>query len=229
MELRNKTVIITGGCKGFGKALAKDFIAENSKVIISSNDQEELTKTAKELGVDSFLADVTNPIDVEKLADYTVGKFGRIDIWINNAGVQIAPSKVEDVDTIKLRQLFNINFLGYFYGCQVALRQMKKQIFGTIININSTAGLEGKPELSAYCSSKYALRGLSEVIRSENPDGNIQVIDVHPGGMQTDIYKEKYPKDLDQYMLVDDVSNKAIENLKLDRPQDQLTIKRPKK
>lgn len=229
MDLKNKVIVITGGSRGFGKSLAKAFSAEGSKVVISSKDKDELKQTADELGIDSFIADVTNSENITNLSKYTQEKYGKIDIWINNAGIQIAPSLVEEVNLEKLHQLFEINFFGYFYGCQTALRIMKKQGFGAIINVNSTAGLDGKPELSAYCSSKFALNGLTQSIRKEVVGTSLQIYSVYPGGMQTDIYKEKYPKDIKEYMLVDDVTKKVIDNLKSDSPEGDFVIKRPVK
>ena len=156
-------------------------------------------------------------------------KYHQIDIWLNNAGIQIAPSLVEDVNIKKLHYLFDVNFFGYFYGCQVALSYMKRKNEGLIININSTAGLEGKPEISAYSSSKFAIKGLTESIRKELKESSIQVFGVFPGGMKTDIYKEKYPEDINEYMDVDYAVKKVIDNLKLDKPEIDLVIKRPVK
>ena len=119
------------------------------------------------------------------------------------------------------------NFFGYFYGCQVALHQMKKQGYGVIININSTAGLEGKTKISAYSSSKFAVKGLTESIRKEVKDFNIDIYGIYPGGMQTDIYKEKYPIDLKEYMQVDTVAKKVIDNIVSDNPEIDLIVKRP--
>jgi short-subunit dehydrogenase len=226
MTLQDKIVVITGASQGFGKALAKALKQENAQVIISSHDKENLERTAQELSVDHFLADVTSFDNVKKLGEYAVGKYGKIDFWINNAGIQIAPSFVEDVDIKKLHNLFEINFFGYFYGCQIALSQMKKQKAGVIININSTAGLDGKPEISAYASSKFAIKGLTESIRKEVKDLDIKILGVFPGGMQTDIYKEKYPDDLKDYMEVDTVVKKVISNLKSDNPEIDFLIKR---
>lgn len=229
MILKNKVIVITGASQGFGKALAKAFKQEDAKVIISSHEKENLEKTAKELSVDYFLADVTSFETVKKLSVYVIEKFGKIDFWINNAGIQIAPSLVEEVDIKKLRYLFDVNYFGYFYGCMVALSQMKKQNSGVIININSTAGLDGKPGLSAYVSSKFAIKGLTESIRKEVQDLDIKVFGVFPGGMQTDIYKEKYPDDLKDYMEVDSVVEKVMANLKSENPEIDFVIKRPNK
>ncbi|MCX6722341.1 MAG: SDR family NAD(P)-dependent oxidoreductase, partial [Candidatus Staskawiczbacteria bacterium] len=144
MKLKDKVVVITGGSRGFGKALAKMFASEGAHVVISDNDADSLETASKELFLDKFVSDVAVAVDLEKLGEYAFKKYGAIDIWINNAGVQIAPSPVESVDIQKLKRLFDVNFFGYFYGCQTALFYMKKQGNGVIINVNSTAGLEGK-------------------------------------------------------------------------------------
>ena len=228
MNLKDKVVVITGGSQGFGKSLAKAFSGEGSHVIISSHKKDELEKTARELSVEYFLADVTLYEDMIGLGEYVLKKYGVINIWINNAGIQIAPSMVEDVNREKLRQLFDVNFFGYFYGCQTALKYMKKQNQGIIINVNSTAGLDGKPELSAYSSSKFAVKGLTESLRKEVANTSIQIHALYPGGMQTDIYKERYPDDIKEYMQVDTVTSKVIKNLKSNNPEQDLVIKRPK-
>lgn len=229
MELKDKIIVITGGSQGFGKSLAKSFKNESANIIISSNEKENLELTAKELSTDSFTADVTSIEDIKKLSEYVIQKYGKIDIWVNNAGIQIAPSLAEEVNIEKLHHLFDVNFFGYFYGCQIALAQMKKQNSGVIMNINSTAGLDGKPMISAYSSSKFAIKGLTESIRKEVEDLNIQVYGIFPGGMQTDIYKEKYPEDIKEYMEVNTVVEKVITNLKSDNPEIDFIIKRPSK
>jgi len=227
MVLKDKVVIITGGSKGFGMALAGLFISEGSHVVISDNNKEVLENTSKELLVDQFFADVTSVEEVNKLGEYVFKKYGVIDIWVNNAGVQIAPSLTEDIDIKKLHHLFDVNFFGYFYGCQIALSYMKKQGNGLIININSTAGLEGKPEISAYSASKFAVKGLTESIRKETKDSNVKIYGVFPGGMQTDLYNEKYPDDFNEYMEAPSVAIKVIDNLKSENPEMDLIIKRP--
>lgn len=229
MNLQGKVVVITGGSKGFGKALAKAFLQEGSKVIISSNDTESLFKTATELNIDSYLCDVVFFKQIKSLADYVINKYEHIDVWINNAGIQITPGPIEEVKSKKLHQLFDINFFGYYFGCQVVIPIMKRQKYGMVININSTAGLDGKSGLSAYSSSKFAIKGLTESIRKGLSDTNIKILEVFPGGMQTDIYKELIPKDINEYMLVDDVASKVIENLKSNNPELDQIIKRPLK
>lgn len=229
MNLTDKITVITGGSKGFGKGLAKAFADKGAKVIIVSPDEEALSETAHELNIDSFVCDVTSFEAVQSLVSYVMKKHGRIDAWINNAGVQIAPSNVEDVDIAKLHNLFDINFFGYFYGCKAVLPFMRDQNEGIIVNINSTAGLSGKPGLSAYVSSKFAVKGLTQSLREEVKNTNIKVYGIHPGGMQTEIYKEKYPADFDEYMSVDYAIQKVLDNFEAEEPELDLVIRRPDK
>lgn len=229
MDFKGKIVVITGGSQGFGKALAKAFKDKGAQVIISSENLERLNTTASELKLDSCVADVTKPEDLTKLANFVTQKYGRIDVWVNNAGIQIAPSNIEDVEIEKIQNLFAINFFGYFYGLKTIIPIMRKQTKGTIININSTAGLEGKPGISAYVASKFAVKGLTQSARQELKDTDIKVFGVHPGGMQTEIYKEAYPSDFDEYMDVGYAIQKIMDNLEKSEPEADLVIPRPTK
>jgi len=227
MNFNQKVVVVTGGSKGFGKALAKAFISEGAQVVITSTNEAELKVAAEEIGAEYFVADASSFDDTSSLANYVHEKFGKIDVWINNAGIQIAPSSVEAVNIEKLHKLFEINFFGYFYGCMAALKIMKDQGEGAIVNINSTAALSGKPGISAYVSSKFAIKGLSETIREELKDTSINLYQIFPGGMQTDIYHEKIPADIDEYMQVDYALGKVMSNFKAETPELDLVIKRP--
>lgn len=227
MDFADKVIVITGGSQGFGKGLAKALTGKGSKVIIASINQAALSKTADELNIVSFPCDVTSFDELKNLANRVVKQFGRIDMWINNAGVQIAPSNLEEVDLQKLHKLFDVNFFGYFYGCKAAVPIMRKQNSGVIVNINSTAGLDGKPQLAAYVSSKFAVRGLTLALREELKGTDIQVYGIHPGGMQTEIYQEQYPADFNEYMSVDYAVQKVLDNFAASKPELDLIIRRP--
>lgn len=227
MNFNNRVVVITGASKGFGKALARAFRDEQARVVITGDNEAELKVAAEELGTAHMVADVRRPEDAQKVADFARAELGSVDVWINNAGIQIAPSDTEGVAVDKLRNLFDINFFGYFYGCQAALSVMKPKGSGLIINVNSTAGLSGKPGLSAYVSSKFAVKGLSETIRQEVQGTGVELYQVFPGGMKTDIYKEKIPADIGDYMDVDYAVGLIMANLRLDMPDPDLVIRRP--
>jgi NAD(P)-dependent dehydrogenase (short-subunit alcohol dehydrogenase family) len=227
MDYKNKVVVITGGSKGFGKGLAKALLKENATVIITSNNEPELKATSEELGCEYYVADASSYDNCVSLVEKVKNRYSRLDIWINNAGLQIAPSNLEEVDIDKFHKLIEINFFGYFYGCKAVLPLMKQVGQGCIININSTAGLGGKPGLSAYVSSKFAIKGMTEVLREELKDSAIKVYQIFPGGMKTDIYREKVPEDIDNYMDIDYAINKVITNFKSAQPELDLIIKRP--
>jgi NAD(P)-dependent dehydrogenase (short-subunit alcohol dehydrogenase family) len=227
MNLNEKIVIVTGGSKGLGKGIAQAMVGAGARVIITSTIEGELNTAAQDIGAEAYKVDASSKEQTIKLAEDVVKKYGRIDIWLNNAGVQIAPSSIEEVSEEKLQRLFSINFFGYFYGVQAAIKIMKQQESGLIININSTAGLSGKPGLSAYVSSKFALKGLAESAREDLKDTDIGLYQIFPGGIQTDIYHEEVPADIDAYMSIDYAVEKIMSNLKSKVPDPDFIIRRP--
>lgn len=228
MELKDKVVVITGGSKGFGKSLASFFVKEGSTVVISSHNRIELSKVAKEINAHDIYADVTKEDEVQNLAQETISKFGRIDIWINNAGITIPRDFTENFKSEKVSNVFMVNFFGTFLGCKVALSQMKSQKNGgTIINIISTSALNARPKSSVYSASKWAVNGLTKSIQLENTDSNLRILAVYPGGMKTHLFDSSKPADFDLFMDPNDAALKLIDNLKLENPETELIIKRP--
>lgn len=227
MSLRDKVVVITGGSRGLGKELGRAFSKERAFVILSSRNQKELEGLALEIpGSLCLTADVTDEGQVKKLADFVVRKFGRINIWINNAGVRIPHGPVEDLNIRRVHQMFEVNFFGAVYGSQSALRQMRRQGSGTVVNIVSTSGLTGRANSSAYAASKWAVHGFTESLRLEAKDSGISVIAVYPGGMRTHFFDEQRPADYEEYMEPNFVAVKILENLKKEFPEEELIIRR---
>jgi short-subunit dehydrogenase len=230
MELKNKTVVITGGSIGLGKALAQYFKNEGSDVIISARNKEELEKTASLIGVKYFVADVTKEDDMQKLAEFAVQKYGTLDIWVNNAGVLYSFSPEDKyIDVVKAKEMFDMNFFGTVFGVRSALKQMKPVNKGTIINIISTAALDATKakNLNVYFSSKWAVRAYTEALNAENVDSGISVLAVYPGGIKTDLWKNYKHESFDQFMTPEYVADKIINNLKIETPEQSLIIKRP--
>lgn len=227
MVIKDKVVVITGASRGFGKALAAAFAKEGAKLIVSSRSGMELNNTGQELNAAVFTSDVTNENEVFKLAKFAVQKFGKIDIWINNAGIWIPHVPVEEMDLKRVHDMVEVNLFGTIHGSRAALIQMKKQHSGTIINVLSTSALQGRAGSSGYVASKYAAVGFTKSLRLEAQSENINVLAVYPGGMQTQIFDEKKPVDYDKYMDPNFVAGTVIENLKKDNPEEELIIKRP--
>lgn len=228
MNLNNKIVVITGGSKGIGKALAISFIKEGSIVVISSHNEEELKKTSQELNITAIMADVTKEEQVNNLAEKVIEDFGKIDIWVNNAGILYRFSNDESVDMEKVHNMFDVNLMGTVFGCQVALKYMKNNNDSMILNIISKAAIDATRaiEHKLYAASKWATRGFMEAFKFENINSGIKIISVYPGGVQTDLWKGLSIKDIDKYLKPEEVAIKIIENIKKDNPEEELVIKR---
>ena len=228
MELKNKIVVITGGSKGLGKALAISFIKEGATVIISSHHKDELEKTAKEINATAIVADVTKENEVQNLAQKVVADFGRIDIWVNNAGILFKFPKGELIDVEKVHKIFDVNFLGTVFGCRVALENMKNNDNGLILNIVSKAAIDATRAVNfkIYAASKWAVRGFMQAFKFENTDSKIKIISVYPGGIQTDLWKGLDIKDLDKYSKPESVVQEIIGNLKKENPEEEQVIVR---
>ena len=224
MTLKDKVIVITGGSRGLGKELAREFFQNGAKVIITARNKKELEKTAKEIGVLSFVSDVTNEISLKKLSAFVLKKFGKIDFWINNVGIWIPHSSIENVKIKDLQKAIDVNVFGMIYGSRIAISAMKKKKTGAIINIISLSGLNGRPMSSAYATSKWAARGFSESLRLALEPLHIPVIAIYQGGMKTDIFKNKKPKDYDTFMEPNYVAKKIVSNLKLKKPKIDLII-----
>ena len=227
MKLQDKVVVITGAGRGLGKSLATKLAKENTKLVISAETEEQIKTLAKEINCLAIQADVSTENDVQNLADQVVKQFGAIDIWINNAGIWIPHGPVESLDTKRLVKMFKVNVFGLIYGSKSALTQMRKQSSGVILNIISTSALSGRPNSSAYCASKFAASGFTKSLQEETKSSDIQAIAAYPGGMKTNLFDEAKPKDYDAYMSPDYVADILIDNLKSDKPQEEIIIKRP--
>ncbi|MDR3519385.1 MAG: SDR family oxidoreductase [Candidatus Pacebacteria bacterium] len=224
--LKNKVVVITGSTKGLGRATACAFLSEGAKVIINSRDKKELEAVCKEMGVIGYAGNVTKEADMKKLVNFAVKKFGKLDVWVNNAGIWLPHLPIEQTDWKRAHDLIEVNLFGTVYGSKSALAQMRKQGFGTIVNIISTSGLDGKINETAYCSSKFAVRGFTEALMKEVDEKKIKVLGVYPGGMQTNLFDEKRPKKYKEFMEPSFVAQKIIQNLKLAKPKEKLVIRR---
>lgn len=224
MELKNKVVIITGGTKGLGRSLALSLEKEGSFVVVCAKNEDrfiDLPNTI--LGIK---ADVTKEEDLNNLLKIVLDKFGKVDIWINNAGIWLPHLPIEEVDWKRAHDLIEVNLFGTVYGSKVALAQMRKQGLGIIINILSTSALEGKINETAYCSSKFAAMGFTKSLQKEVDGNNIKVIAIYPGRMKTDLFNECMPENYNECMSPEDVSSIIVENLKKEKPEQELIIQK---
>ncbi|MFF2445575.1 SDR family NAD(P)-dependent oxidoreductase [Neobacillus sp. NPDC058068] len=188
MRLKDKVCIVTGSSMGIGEAIAERFAQEGAKVVVNSRSQERADKTTaalKEKGYDVYAiaADMSNKQSVVALMDKTVEKYGRIDVVVNNAGVnRIGPSiELSEEDW---RTVIDTNLTGTFFGCQEAAKYMQGN-GGSIINITSVYGQVCVPMRAAYSSTKFAMNGLTKVLAVEWAEKNIRVNGVAPAYIKT--------------------------------------------
>ncbi len=223
MNLKEKVVVITGGTKGLGKALAEIFREKSAHVIVGAN----LIQDTEDRGdIVAVRADVTNEADVVRLAEEVIKKFGRIDVWVNNAGIWLPHAPIEEMDMKRVHDMIEVNLFGTMYGSKAALIQMRKQGSGTIINIISTSALEGRAHSSGYGASKFAAMGFTKSLRKEVEETGITVLAIYPGGMRTNLFDEERPKDYGEYMDPKEVAEKIVANLENNQPKEELIIKR---
>lgn len=193
MTLDAKSVaVVTGAASGIGRALAVRLAAEGiSGIAISDINEAGLNETVslvEEHGVpvSAHVIDVGDLAQVQRFADEAVAGHGRVTHLINNAGVGLFGT-FEYVSIEDIEWLMRINFWGVVYGCKVFLPTLLEQERAHIVNISSVFGFIAPEEQTAYCASKFAVRGFTESLRHEYEGTNLYISCVHPGGVQTDI------------------------------------------
>lgn len=191
---QNRVVVITGSAQGLGKGIAKRLGEEGYQIVLSDINEEALNDTFEEFNkknfeVTSLVADVTKPADHEALVNHAVDTYGKLDVYINNAGVEGEVEEIEKINPDNVDFVLNVNVKGVLYGIQAAAKQLKKQGHGgTIINAASIAGHEGFDFLATYSASKFAVRGLTQVASKELAKDNITVNAYCPGIATTSMW-----------------------------------------
>ena len=179
-----RVVIITGASRGFGELIAKKFQKENFQVIATMRNIDSSPSLKKLDNVDIKKLDVTVKSDIQNVVDFTVKKYNRIDVLINNAGYG-AFGFLEEASDEEIRNQFNVNYFGLIDCVKGVLPQMRKQKDGVIVNISSIAGRFGLPFTSLYNSSKFAVEGLTECLHYELGLFGIDIKTVAPGSFRT--------------------------------------------
>ena len=189
-ELKDQLVVITGASSGVGKAMALEFATHGTKLVLAARKKEaldEVVAECKELGAatEGIVTDTRVSQDVQLLAKAAFEFGGKIDVWINNAGV-LAAGSLDEVPSIINENVIRTNLLGYMNGAQEVLPYFKIQRSGILINNISVGGWIPVPYATAYSASKFGLRGFSEALKGElsgYPD--IHVVDIYPGFLDT--------------------------------------------
>lgn len=193
-RVKGKVAIITGAASGLGEADALMLAKEGAKVVVADIEEVKGKKVAEKIrrdGGESIFVkhDVTSEKDWDNLINKTLSEFGKLDVLVNNAGIQII-KEVENISLEEWRRLMSVNLDGVFLGTKHAIRAMRKTGGGSIINMSSAAGIVGTLDnTSAYCASKGAVRLFTKAVALEcskaGRNYNIRVNSVHPGVIET--------------------------------------------
>ena len=203
LNFNNRTAVITGGAQGFGLAISKRLILSGAKVVIWDIDKEEAEKAKKEVGSNNFdyqIVDVTNFDQITSSLQELENQYGKIDIFVNNAGITGMNAKVWDYPADEWRKVIELNLNSTFYCCKAVVPYMMKNNYGRIVNIASIAGKEGNPNASAYSTSKAGVIGLTKSLGKELADKDIAVNCVTPAAAKTRIFDQMTEEHIN-YML----------------------------
>ncbi len=202
-DLNNRVAVVTGGAQGFGLAITKRFLEAGAKVVIWDIDEitaKDAIDKVKSKNLSHQTVDVTNYEIINKNLEEVEKKYGKIDIFINNAGMAGMNATVEEYPLDEWKKIMNLNLNSVFYCCKAVVPFMLKNNYGRIVNIASIAGKEGNPNASAYSTSKAGVIGFTKSLGKELAQKNIAVNCVTPAAAKTRIF-DQMTEDHINYML----------------------------
>lgn len=202
-RLVGKVALVTGGARGIGEGIVRRFVAEGARVMISDLLDTEGQALADELGQAYIHLDVTQRHEWDAAITATEARFGQLDSLVNNAGVIIF-KRLDDLSEAEMRRVIDINLIGTMLGAQAAIPALERAGGGTIINMSSADGIAGANSLTAYCASKFGVRGFTKALALELGPRKIRVNSIHPGGIVTPLSNPgNHPREIvDQAYLI---------------------------
>ena len=202
-DLNKRVAVVTGGAQGFGLAVSERFIEAGAKVIIWDIDEEAIKKATDKVSSENLTYQIVDVSDFENINNSLMeieNKHGKIDIFINNAGIAGMNTTVAEYPLDEWKKVINLNLNSVFYCCKAVVPFMEKNNYGRIVNIASIAGKEGNPNASAYSTSKAGVIGLTKSLGKELAQKNIAVNCVTPAAAKTRIFDQMTEEHIN-YML----------------------------
>ena len=195
-----KSVVITGSTRGIGRGLAENFLQRGCKVVVSGRGAEAVAAVVEELGtgfgrenVAGKACEITDTDQLQALWDEAVARFGRVDVWINNAAISSARKPLAEADPADISRVVNINLAGMLLANRIALRGMTAQDSGQIWNMEGFgSGNQVQPGMAVYGSTKRAVNYLIKALQKEVKGTGVQVCTLSPGMVVTDLLVGDY-------------------------------------
>jgi len=187
-RLEGKVAIITGGAGGIGKAVGKRFVAEGADVLLVDLDEAQLAAACAEIGsnkVSYFVGDVTSMEDNQAMVDTATERYGGVDTFLANAGIEGDVSSIVDYDEARFEQVMAVNVKGPFLGLKAAIPALQARGGGSVIITSSIAGVKGAAGVAPYVTSKHAVIGMMKSAAKEVAADNIRVNTVNPSPVDT--------------------------------------------
>lgn len=187
-RLEDKVAIITGGAGGIGKSACQLFVEEGASVLLADVDEEKLEATVEEIGSDSvsyFVTDVTKALSNEAMVACAKKRYGGVDVFVANAGVEGQVKSIIDCDENNFDQVMDVNVKGVFLGLKTVIPEMIQRGGGSIVITSSVAGVKGSPRIAPYSTSKHAVIGLMRCAALEYASYKIRVNTVNPSPVET--------------------------------------------
>jgi len=195
-SLKDKVVVVTGSSRGIGRAIAEACARAGASVVVSSRNSASISQCVDEmrrtgLSVKGFTADVSREGNVKRLLKNSAAEFGRIDVWVNNAGISGGYRTVQSMSPAEVKEVIDTNLMGTFYACRLLIPYFISKGGGTIINMSGRGG-HGNPSpyQAPYGASKAAVTSLTRSLAAENKGKPISINCLFPGMVETDIYKD---------------------------------------
>jgi NAD(P)-dependent dehydrogenase (short-subunit alcohol dehydrogenase family) len=189
VRLKDRVCIVTGAAAGIGEATARRFVAEGATVVVADINHDGVQDVARSLSATAHRCDVTDSAAVDRLVETTVDRFGRLDVMVNNVGFTL-PGMIRDITDEAWRRVLDGCLSSAFYGIRAALRPMRAQGSGSIINIGSAAGLGGAPGLGIYGAAKAGVAALSQSAAIENFKAGVRVNCLLPNAATAPLIEE---------------------------------------
>ncbi|CAB4017682.1 17-beta-hydroxysteroid dehydrogenase 14-like [Paramuricea clavata] len=209
LRYHDKVVIVTGGSKGIGEGIVREFVKEGSKVVFCARGEAIGRKLEQELnekgpGESFFIAcDIRKEDDLKNLVDKTVAKYGQIDCIVNNAGWHPPSTTIDDTTTEAFKSLLEFNLVSYFLLCKFSMPYLR-QTKGNIINISSLVSMIGQEGAVAYCATKGGIASMTRALAVDEAKRGVRVNCVSPGNVWTPLWDEYASAESDKDSAVRD-------------------------